>query len=326
MKLNVIYWIIILLLGIIHLQVLVFHLPFNTPLYMTSIVVICICFYLFKKVRLNLALLGLKWNVTLFSMQLLLIIPHVLANHLSVYIVILLLSFAIEVVRITWANQIVSFSKKLIYFEEQSTHFNETFRLVRNERHDFLKHISAIHYLLGNGEHRKAKAYLDDLVVGYEETNLSIKGERGIVAGVLHQMYQKAKSSEITIVYDFDIPLSSLPLSDRHMVTLLGNLLSNSIDASVTWQQETQQSALITAHFFKRSGLYIFTCKNNTLPIPKNILDELFQSYGNTTKSGEHEGLGTKMIHEIVQQHQGFLDFIYKNEEFSVKIKIPAIR
>jgi LytT family two-component system sensor histidine kinase NatK len=68
--------------------------------------------------------------------------------------------------------------------------FNETFRPVRSERHDFLKHVSAIHYLLENKNNKEAKTYLDDLVDGYEETNLSIKGERGVVAGVLHQMYR----------------------------------------------------------------------------------------------------------------------------------------
>ena len=29
------------------------------------------------------------------------------------------------------------------------------------------------------------------------------------------------------------------------------------------------------------------------------------------------------MIHEVVKKHGGFLDFIYKDEEFAVKIKIP---
>ncbi|QFG01257.1 GHKL domain-containing protein [Psychrobacillus glaciei] len=283
-------------------------------------------FYLFKKVPLNLSSLKTKWNTVLFIVQLLLVFLNISTDSLLANITILLAYISIEVVRIVWANQIASFSKKLTYFEEQSMHFNDTFRLVRNERHDFLKHVSTIHFLLEKGEHNKAKSYLDELVGGYEETNLSIKGERGIVAGVLHQIYKKAKASGISVVYDFDIPLSALPLSDRHMVTLLGNLLSNSIDACEAWQQKTNESSLITVQFFKRSGLYIFICKNNTLPIPTNILDNLFHSYGNTTKSGDHEGLGTKMIQEIVQQHQGFLDFIFKNEEFSVKIKIPAMR
>ena len=150
--------------------------------------------------------------------------------------------------------------------------------------------------------------------------------QRGVVAGVLHQMYRRAKASGISVVYDFDLPLSSLPLSDQHMVTLIGNLLSNGLDACEEWQQKEKKQAILTLQFYKRSGLFLLVCKNNSLQIPTNILDRLFQTYGITTKKGEHEGLGTKMIHDLVKDHQGFLDFVYRDQEFIIKIKIPAIR
>jgi two-component system, LytTR family, sensor histidine kinase NatK len=51
----------------------------------------------------------------------------------------------------------------------------------------------------------------------------------------------------------------------------------------------------------------------------------LFQSYGKTTKGRGHEGLGTKIIKDIVTGNNGFLDFVYKDEEFTVKIKFPAL-
>jgi two-component system, LytTR family, sensor histidine kinase NatK len=78
--------------------------------------------------------------------------------------------------------------------------------------------------------------------------------------------------------------------------------------------------------FYQRSGLHILQCKNNSLPISANIVDELFRSLGMTTKGRPHEGLGTKTIKDIVEEHQGFLDFIHKGEGFEVKIKMPAIK
>lgn len=110
------------------------------------------------------------------------------------------------------------------------------------------------------------------------------------------------------------------------MVGLLGNLLSNALDACEEWQRERAGQAVVTLQFYKRSGLYMLICKNNSLPVPAEVLDELFHSYGHTTKGGKHEGLGTKMMKDIVEEHQGFLDFVHKNEEFTVKIKVPAIR
>ncbi len=118
---------------------------------------------------------------------------------------------------------------------------------------------------------------MDQLVDGYEETNLSIKGERGVVAAILHQMYRQAKSKGLEVIYDLDLPLSTLPISDHDIVTIIGNLLSNSIDASEDWQKVHQQQAQLTLQFYKRSGLYLLICKNSSLPIPTEILINYFK-------------------------------------------------
>lgn len=266
--------------------------------------------------------LGIWSNGLIFFMQLLLLAPF---NNIWTAIAAFLLFIGLEIIRVTGAKKLTTLQQDVKQLEEQSAHFNEVFRVVRSERHDFLKHISAVHFMLENGNNNDAKTYLDDLIDGYKITNLSIKGERGIMAGVLHQAYQRANKAGVSIVYDLDLPLSTLPLTDKHLVELIGNLLSNSLDACEEWQNLYHEQGQISLQFYKRSGLYLLTCKNSSPPIPANVLDELFNSYGNTTKNG-HEGLGTKIIKDIIREYQGFLDFSYKNEEFSVKIKIPAIQ
>ncbi len=319
------YWVMITLLGTVHLQALLWNLPIKIPFYFTCLFIAFIDYYLYKKIPLRISLLGMKWNFGLFFIQALLVIIYAVIESSWLFLVPLFIFISVECIRLVWSRQVWDYSNQLKEFEKQNLHFNETFQIVRSERHDFLKHISAIHYLLEAGKNDEAKDYLDHLVDGYEETNLSIKGERGVVAGMLHKMYQRAKASGISIVYDFDLPFSKLPFSDPHMVALIGNLLENSIDACEEWQEKQKKQAVITLQFYKRSGLYLIICKNNSLPIPATILDELYKSYGKTTKAGKHEGLGTKIIHDIVKDNQGFLDFIYKDQEFMVKIKIPAI-
>jgi two-component system, LytTR family, sensor histidine kinase NatK len=275
--------------------------------------------------KTNISLFTNSWSILLFVLQLFLLIIPSTQQTVWVHIITFFIFNTIEVVRVMVGQKLTDKMYDVIRLEEQYHQLNETFRVVREERHDFLKHVSSVHFMLENHQLEEARNYLDDMIGSYKQTNLSIKGERGAIAGILHTMYKKAQSSGIEMVYDFDLPLSTLPLQDKEMVALIGNLLSNSIEASIAWHLEHKKPTQITLQFYKRSGLFLLICKNPTLPIPTEILDGLFLTYGTTTKGEDHEGLGTKLIHEIVKQHLGFLDFICKDGEFLIKIKIPAI-
>ncbi|MGY3717609.1 GHKL domain-containing protein [Sutcliffiella cohnii] len=248
-----------------------------------------------------------------FSVCQLFIVSFCLLIQATVFTTILLIVFILmEFGKVQAAREMNLARKEVQQFEVQQTRLNETFRAVRSERHDFLKHISAIHYMLEKGSNSEAKTYLDSLVDGYEETNLSIKGETGIVAAVLHQMYKRATSIGCSVYYDLDVPISSLPLSDKDTVAPISNLLTNSVEACEDWLKVREEQPFLSLQFYKRSGLYILICKNNSLPLTSNILDRLYDKYGVTTKGGNHEGLGTKIIHSTVQQYNGLLDFTYK--------------
>ncbi|WRP08790.1 GHKL domain-containing protein [Rossellomorea aquimaris] len=319
------YWVTLILLGFVHLHALLLNLAWDFPFYITFLVVSLTLYILFRKKSISFLKTDQRWMGALFLIQLLLLLPYLVMEVSWFYGVFLVLFMCLEWIRWEVSNRIAQLHKENGQFEEERAQLTETFRIVRSERHDFLKHVSSIHYMLENRHHDEATAYLDDLVDGYEETNLSIKGERGSIAGILHQMYSQGKASGVTMIYDVDLPLSTLPIPDKKLVTLLGNLLSNSIDASIEWQNHYGKPATVTLQFYKRSGLYVLICQNPSLPIPIHILDKLYQSYGHTTKGEKHEGLGTKVIQDTVGDYQGLLDFVFRDEEFTVKIKFPAI-
>lgn len=211
-----------------------------------------------------------------------------------------------------------------LHVQQQLTHFNETFQHVRRERHDYLKHVAAISYMLERDEMDDVKAYMHTLIERYEETNLSIKGEQGAVASVLHTHYARAKQLGITLTYDLDVPISTIPVAPDELVQLVGNMLDNAVDAATQFQLQTHEHAYVALTLQKKSGLYVLTCINSTLPVPTNIADQLFEASGLTTKDG-HSGLGTSIIAHIVQQHSGFLDFTAHKGTFTLTCKLPHI-
>jgi two-component system, LytTR family, sensor histidine kinase NatK len=310
------------LLCFVHLHLLLGDI---VPFYLSLLLASGVVWLISRKVLWQISSLDRYRNLLLVMLQLFVLLLAVVNIPVWFPFLPLLLFIGLELIRNGWAGSVADFTRNITMHEEQLEQINETFRVVRSERHDFLKHISAIHFMLENSQPEDAKKYLDTLVESYEETNLSIKGENGVVAGVLHQAYLRGKKLEVEVVYDLDIPLSSLPLPPQKIVALMGNLLSNSLDACAQWQLHTGKQASVIVDFYKRSGLFILQIQNNSLPIPAPILDELYHSYGKTTKGETHEGLGTKIIKEIVDESNGFLDFVHKNEEFVVKIKVPAI-
>lgn len=80
--------------------------------------------------------------------------------------------------------------------------------------------------------------------------------------------------------------------------------------------------ALSTEYY---SGIYILTISNTTLPIASNRLDSLFKTFQPSEKGGEHEGLGTFIIADIVARHRGKLSFTYEPPLLTIKIKLPIV-
>ncbi|MGP1909702.1 sensor histidine kinase [Metabacillus sp. JX24] len=318
------YWVLASLIGAVPLYMALEKLSISFSAYAAGLIAGGAGLILSRKTVFHMNGLSGKWHLFLTVLQMAVVSLSFTDLPVLLHAVVLFLFTGTEAIRLTAANRFFALTKELEQAEKQQAHLNETFKAVRSERHDFLKHVAALHFLLEHEKQEEAKTYLDDLVGEYEQTNLSIKGERGIVAGMLHQQYTRAKTAGITLVYDLDLPVSALPFPDRHIVALAGNLLSNSIDAAEEWQAARGKQAEVSMQLYKKSGLYLLTIKNATLPLPLNIVDRLFEVDGLTTKGGEHVGLGTKIAKDIVHKHGGYLDFIHKDEQFTVKIKIPA--
>lgn len=201
---------------------------------------------------------------------------------------------------------------------------NDTFRDIRSQRHDSMIHVNALYFLMEQKQWQEAQNYIRQLVHTLDSTNFAIRGEAGHMAAQLLQCLNRAQQNNIAVKYDLEIPLSELPLNTLDQSKLIGNLLSNSLDAASEYSKEEEDASIMLSTIV-RSGLYMIEISNSTLPLEKEMLDSLFRSYGRTTKQGEHQGLGTYIIHKIVTDHHGKLDFVYKKKTMTIKIKLPIL-
>ncbi|GAA0321635.1 two-component system sensor histidine kinase NatK [Bacillus carboniphilus] len=208
--------------------------------------------------------------------------------------------------------------------EEEREVQNSIFRTIRSQRHDFLKHISVVQHLLEEDKLKDARAYFASLLGEYETMNMAIKGEEGHIAAILHQYQRLCEEHQVSLTYDFQVPVSSLPLTLTDQTKLLSNLLENSFEAAREYQGK-ESTATIECRSSLYGGIIVLEIKNSTLPLDKEILDHLFERFDLTSKHKGHEGLGTYIIANLVKQYHGNLSFKYASNELLIKIKFPLI-
>lgn len=197
---------------------------------------------------------------------------------------------------------------------------NEMFRVVRSQRHDSMKHLNAIHFLLEDDQIAETKQYLDEYIGKISKVSSNLKGEDGHIASVLYQFMQQAKQHEITVALQCQLPLTALPMNHVDQISMIMNLLENSIDAA-----KEGDSKKITIKTSVHSGIYILEIINTTSSFAKQQQDSLFSKFELTDKGGNHEGLGTWIIKQLVEEYNGVIGYIYTAPLLSIKIKLPIV-
>ncbi|AMA50988.1 sensor histidine kinase [Bacillus inaquosorum] len=223
---------------------------------------------------------------------------------------------ACEGLRIGQSASLARFSDQIDQLTQAEQHANRMLIDVRSRNHDTMKHITAIRSAQSKAD---TQAYIQNWADQYSQYDRFLKGENAYVAGVIYDFLEKARVSGITVSLHMHTPLSSLPFSPADQVSLVGNILENALDSAA----ETQEKAEIKLETSLRSGLYVLICENSTPGMDPKVLDTLYQSFGRSTKSGPHEGMGTYIIQKLVKSAFGRLDFTYRHPVFRLEIKIP---
>ncbi|PLS17182.1 hypothetical protein CVD28_14110 [Bacillus sp. M6-12] len=251
----------------------------------------------------------------------LLSIGYLLSRPVSIITLFLicLLVFEFQLAKRSKDNKLVQ--AELETLKREMSKENELFYQIRAQRHDFIKHANTIHYLLESDQPEKARKYLEEYLGELGEITASIKGEEAHIAAMLHQIAKQASMSKIKVTLHTEVPLSSLPLPDVSQINLLLNLLDNSLEAAC---QSLDKNLRISSSI--HSGIYVLEVVNSTAKLTLGQQEALFREYGLTNKGGNHEGLGTWIVKEIVEKHSGRLEYKYENSCVSIKMKFPVIK
>ncbi|MFS8614147.1 MULTISPECIES: sensor histidine kinase [Limnochorda] len=173
----------------------------------------------------------------------------------------------------------------------------------REQRHDVLNHLTVISALIQMGSPQQALAYLQRVLVN-QEAGAAASGDDeqdpGILLGLLGPKLVEAGRAGVSLTVCVEGNAERLCIPDVVAARILGNLINNAIDAAALApeQGEVRVNMALTRHGW---ALRVW---NNGPIIPADQLKRIFTP-GETSKGGEHQGLGLHIVQQLVREYGG---------------------
>lgn len=211
--------------------------------------------------------------------------------------------------------------KRLAAYQREliETHYEEVetmYKQMRSWRHDYRNHIQTMKALASDGDMDAIKAYLDMLDTDLNTVDTVVKTGNAMADAILNSKISLAKSKNIAVKADAHIPVK-LKMSELDLCVIIGNLLDNAIEASLSLPQDRR---IIRIYMdMKNTQLYI-SVTNFTSSGKMRKIKNRFQ----TTK-GEGHGFGLIRIDNIIERLDGYLSRNSEDGAFTTEILIPQL-
>ncbi len=134
-----------------------------------------------------------------------------------------------------------------------------------------------------------------------------------IIAALLHHKQQRCIDSGI----NFSVKMHELPKSkiqEVELVSLLGNLLDNAIEAA-----EKEQDPFVEISSATTNGVWVITVSNTK----SADIDPLSSNMSTTKYDATYHGMGIKIIKQIVSKYDGIINFADTGNTFISTVTIP---
>ena len=211
--------------------------------------------------------------------------------------------------------------KRLAAYQREliETHYEEVetmYKQMRSWRHDYRNHIQTMKALASDGDMDAIKAYLDMLDTDLNTVDTVVKTGNAMADAILNSKISLAKSKNIAVKADAHIPVK-LKMSELDLCVIIGNLLDNAIEASLSLPQDRR---IIRIYMdMKNTQLYI-SVTNFTSSGKMRKIKNRFQ----TTK-GEGHGFGLIRIDNIIERLDGYVSRNSEDGAFTTEILIPQV-
>lgn len=182
---------------------------------------------------------------------------------------------------------------------------------LRKTRHDYRHHLITLKGLLDQNKQEQARDYINGYLGSSEAHSMVEYCSNASSNAILNYYIQLARDRGVDLETSISLP-PSLPLPDIDFCTILGNLLSNAVEACL---RQTSSPAFIKINIGQAGKSMIALSVRNTYTHPIRLKDGCFMS-----SKREDLGTGTASVRYLAERYNGILNYTYKDGIFEASL------
>ncbi|WP_326998748.1 sensor histidine kinase [Cohnella kolymensis] len=176
---------------------------------------------------------------------------------------------------------------------------------MRAQNHEYLNKLNTIYGLISLNQYDKALEIISSEVKERQDiiAFLISSVKDPLIAACLLGKINRAKERKTQLIIDMESNLSAIPagMDTELIVTVLGNLIDNAIDAS---REKQGDGGLVKVSFTDLGPDLIFDIDDNGPGVPQDKESVIFID-GFSTKEGENRGIGLAIVQSSLNVLQG---------------------
>ncbi|WP_216563979.1 sensor histidine kinase [Eubacterium sp. MSJ-13] len=227
---------------------------------------------------------------------------------------IILIMYLYDVVSRSYVNMIQAqlFERENMYYTKQAEVLQKNNDNIRKFRHDINNHLYVLETMLDEeANNTKVKEYIAKLVGQLNKVSMYSSSGNIQLDSIVNYKLSEAREKNIEVTSDVTLP-NACHIDMNDMVTILGNIIDNSIEAV----EKLDKGRYIDLKIKYQMGTILIDLKNSYdghIKLKDGTIKTLKRN------SIEH-GIGLKSVEEAVEKYDGAVKIDYDNNEFRVKI------
>ena len=208
-------------------------------------------------------------------------------------------------------------SQEKEYYFAQSQLMQESVDKVKSIQHDMKLHLATAKKYVASNKVNEAADYLDSLLSSVEESE--VYSDTGNIAfdSIINFKLNEAKAHNVKLDITMHIP-QTLGIEIADVVTILGNLLDNALDAVAKIDDKKIKLDI----YYDKGGLFI-NISNAFDGEVTYVKGQAGDKNGIASRKTEKEhGYGLKNIRKSVEKYNSDMDINYEGNIFSVEILV----